>query len=135
MSGWPQRGILASLIALSASAGAVGLGPMVRDGATDTDRKGFYLTLINSERRYETYKALAIGFDDERPISDDRVTILPSQVVVPADSTRQLLVVVKDLKPSETFRFRVCSEIANPPPGEMIHARICSKLTARRVAG
>lgn len=130
-----RRGVFAGLLALSASAGAVGLGPMVRDGVTDGERKGFYLTLINSERRFETYQAVAIGFDDEGPISEDRVTILPSRAIVPADSTRQLLVVVKDLQPSETFRFRVCSQVANPPQGEMIHARVCSKLTARRIGG
>ena len=72
-----KRAPLLALAALaSAPAFAVGLGPLAKSGVTDTDRKGFYLTLINPYPTATAFHAYAIGPQDEtpQPLSDDYST-------------------------------------------------------------
>ncbi|HTU09686.1 MAG TPA: hypothetical protein VMG08_02210 [Allosphingosinicella sp.] len=115
-----------------ASASAVGLGPLTKAGLTDGPRKAFYLTLTNPYASATAFRAYAIGMADETP--QPRVRILPGdEVRLGGNSNRQLLVVAGGMAPGETYAFRVCAERAQPVEG-MIRARVCSKLTARRLA-
>lgn len=113
-----------------APAGAVGLGPLTHDGATASDRKGFYLTLINPYATQEKFRLYTVGWEDEAPVG--RVKIPMSSVVLGPKSQRRLLVIDTGLVPGEVHRFRVCAERAQPNEKAMIHARVCSKLVARR---
>lgn len=122
---------LAAALAVAAPALAIGLGPLAKDGTVIGPRKAFYLTLINSESQSVSFTASAIGYDHEDPAG--RVSVFPAQVQLGGYQHRQLLVIANDLAPGETFRFRVCAERLQPFEGTTIHARICSKLTARRV--
>lgn len=63
-----------------------------------------------------------------------RVLIPDAMPLVPARSQRRVLVIDTGLKPGEEHIFRVCAERADRSEEGMIHARVCSKLTARRVA-
>lgn len=116
---------------VAAPAAAVGLGPLVNEGKTATDRKGFYLTLINPYPTAERFRLYSAGWDDEAPVA--RVRIPASTVVVGPGSQRRVLVIDTALAPGETHRFRVCAERAGPKREAMIHARVCSKLVARRL--
>jgi hypothetical protein len=129
---WRTAGaVLAGTLSL-APAGAVGLGPLLNEGATNSERKGFYLTLINPYPQQERFRLYSIEWDGERPVA--RVRIPLSRPVLGAKSQRRILVFDTALIPGETHRFRVCAERIAPAEGEMVHARVCSKLTARRVA-
>lgn len=120
-----------ALLAVAAPATAVGLGPLERTGVTDGDRKGFRLILTNPYPTAERFELTSIGWDDETAV--DRVAIFPDRLVLGANKSRQVLVIVRDLAPGETYRFRVCGARAEMPEGVMVHARVCSKLTARRL--
>lgn len=111
-------------------AAAVGLGPLVADGATLSDRKGFYLTLINPYPSRERFRLYGVELDNETPVA--RVLIPMRMVVLGPKSQRKLLVIDSGLMPGETHRFRVCAERVEPAGKAFIHARVCSKLTARR---
>lgn len=114
------------------SASAVGLGPLAKSGVTAGPRKAFYLTLINPYQTATEFRAYAIGWEDEQ--RQPRVRILPGETVtLGGGSQRQLLVIAGGLSPGETYSFRVCAERARQIQG-MIHARVCSKLSARRLA-
>ena len=77
-----KRAPLLALAALaSAPAFAVGLGPLAKSGVTDTDRKGFYLTLINPYPTATAFHAYAIGPEDET--EQARVRILPAATTLP----------------------------------------------------
>lgn len=126
-----KRAPLLALAALaSAPAFAVGLGPLAKSGVTDTDRKGFYLTLINPYPAATGFHAYAIGPQDETP--QPRVRILPGDITLAGRTSRQILVIATGLAPGETYAFRVCAERTQTPEG-MIHARVCSRLGARRL--
>jgi hypothetical protein len=114
----------------AAPALAVGLGPLSKSGVTDGPRKAFYLTLINPYRDATAFRSYAIGMEDELP--QPRVRILPGDVTLGGNTSRQLLVIAGGLAPGETFAFRVCAERAQLTEG-MIRARVCSKLSARRL--
>ena len=116
---------------LAAPAAAVGLGPLVKDGLTAGPAKAFYLTVINNGSNADVYRATAIGLSDELP--QPRVQIFPSTVLIGGNTTRRILVIAKALEPGETYAFRVCAD-GKPKLGETIHARVCSKLSARRIA-
>lgn len=109
---------------------AVGLGPLKREGVTDGPGKAFYLTLSNPYPLAERFQVEPVGLadDDAAP----RVTVFPDQPVVGAGGARRLLVIVRPLQPGETYTFRVCAQRA-PRPEETVHARVCSKLAARRL--
>lgn len=113
------------------SAGAVGLGPLSADGVTRTDRKGFYVTLINPYPTAERFTLYGVGWDDE--VTTERVRIPLESPVLGPKSQRRLLVIATGLVPGETYKFRVCAERVEPSGEGMINARVCSKLSARRV--
>jgi hypothetical protein len=118
-------------LSLSASASAVGLGPLAKQGITDGPGKAFYLTLINPYPKTERFTIDSHNVGNESPA--DRITIFPADTVVAANGQRQLLVIARDLAPGETRIFRVCAQ--RPPRAqETVHARVCSTLTARRLA-
>lgn len=125
---------LAALLAVSllgaASAAAVGLGPLEKSGVTDGAGKAFYLTLINPYPRAERFTLEPHGLLDELPAP--RVVIFPSAATVAPGGRRQVLVIVRHIAPGETYVFRVCAQ-RPPRPEESVHARVCSKLTARRL--
>ena len=125
------RFALAAALLVAAPAVAVGLGPLSREGVTDGPRKGFHLTVINPYPRGETFVLTPLATDGERPAG--RVVILPARVQVAAGGQRQVLAIATDLAPGETYAFRVCAE-RPPQPQEMVHARVCSTLRARRIA-
>ncbi len=109
---------------------AVGLGPLSKEGMTDSDRKGFYLTLINPYPRSATFILTPLDADVEAPAP--RVMAFPSRLILGGGRSSKVLIIASGLEPQERFTFRVCAE--QPPlPKETIHARVCSKLTARRV--
>ena len=112
------------------SALAVGLGPLDKSGVTDGPAKAFYLTLINPYPRAERFTVEPLGAFDEAPAP--RVIIFPADPTVAPNRSRQLLVIVRQLAPGETYMFRVCAQ-RPPRPEETVHARVCSKLTARRL--
>jgi P pilus assembly chaperone PapD len=114
------------------SAGAVGLGPLSATGLTRTDRKGFYLTLINPYPSRERFRVYSVELNGEGPVA--RVLIPISTPLLGPKSQRRVLVVATGLAPGEEHKFRVCAERVAPAGEELIHARVCSKLTARRLA-
>jgi hypothetical protein len=124
--------LLGALVVLaSGAAPAVGLGPLWHKGVTASDRKGFYLTLINPYPTSERFRLRAIGWDDDLPQTRAR---LPQQVaVLPGGAQRRVLVIAGGLAPGETLNFRVCAERAQPDQKDLIHARVCAKLTAHRL--
>lgn len=114
----------------AAPALAVGLGPLAKEGITDSDRKGFYLTVINPYPRSESFILTPLDATVEAPAP--RVTAIPSRMTIGGGRNRKVLVIASGLTPRERYTFRVCAE--RPPlPSETIHARVCSTLTARRV--
>ena len=121
---------LIALLGVAGPAAAVGLGPLTKEGFTDGPAKAFYLTVINPYPRAERFNLSALQLNGE--VAEARVTIFPSPVTVGGKGTRRVLVIARDLAPGETHTFRVCAERA-PLPQETIHARVCSKLAARRL--
>jgi len=134
MSAVNLRLVAAALIAATAfsSAGAVGLGPLSLDGVTRTDRKGFYLTLINPYPAQERFRVYSVGWDNEDPVARVRIPI--STPLLGPKAQRRILVVDTGLTRGEEHKFRVCAERVAPAGQELIHARVCSKVTARRLA-
>lgn len=124
-----------SLIALVAAVpvGAVGLGPLRDEGVIDGPRKGFNLTLYNPYKETTAFRTYAVGPEDGDETPQMRVTILPNEASLGSLQTRRILVIANDLQPGETYRFRLCAERVAQSTGVMINARVCSKLSARRV--
>lgn len=124
---------MAGLAALAglAPAGAVGLGPLAKEGVTAGERKGFYLNIINPYPTPERFRLYGVGWDNEAPA--ERVLIPMDKVALGPSSQRRVLVVATSLSPGETHRFRVCAQRIEPVGKAMINARVCSKLAARRV--
>lgn len=128
----PTRTVLVTFLALAAtSASAVGLGPLKLEGAIDGPREGFSLNLYNPYADATEFVLYPVGMDDET--AQDRVTILPAQISLGGQHDRRILVIANDLAVGETYKFRVCAQRTTPPEGVMINARVCSKITARRV--
>lgn len=134
MSAIISRFTAAALIAAASfsSAGAVGLGPLTNAGITQSDRKGFYLTLINPYPAQERFRLYSVEWDSEEPVARVRIPI--SKPLLGPKAQRRILVIDTGLVPGEKHRFRVCAERMEPLGKELVHARVCSKLTARRVA-
>jgi hypothetical protein len=120
-----------AFLASAAQASAVTLGPLQKSGITDGPGKAFYLTMANPYPTVERFVVNAIGTDDESP--QPRVTIFPADTLLGSGARRQLLVIIRNLSPGERYSFRVCA-MRQPKPQETIHARVCSTLTARRLA-
>lgn len=129
-----MAGVLGTLFAMafSVSAGAVGLGPLVHSGLTNTDRKGFYLTLINPYPGEQRFRLYTVGWDDELP--ESRVVIPAGDPLIAGRSKRRVLIIATGLTPGEERNFRVCAERARSSEGEFINARVCSRVTARRLS-
>ena len=108
---------------------AVGLGPILKQGVTDGPAKAFYLTLINPLPKARSFIAYALEANKE--ISQPRVEIFPRVTKVGGGSKLKILVIARQIQPNESFTFRVCAE--QQIQKGVIHARVCSKLTARRV--
>ena len=111
---------------------AVGLGPLTHSGVTNSERKGFYLTLINPYPTQHRFRLYSIGWDDEARV--DRVVIPIRNPVLGPNSRRRILVIDTGLAPGAEHKFRVCAEKIESGGEAIVHARVCSKLTARRVA-
>ena len=127
------RGIVLAFAGLAASAAtAVGLGPLKHEGVTMSDRKGFYLTLTNPYPTRERFRLYSVGFDDETPVTRVRIPLAVADLG--PKSQRRMLVIDTALAPGETHQFRVCAERVEPQGKALIHARVCSKLSARRLA-
>ena len=122
---------MAACAALAVPAFAVGMGPLEKEGLTDGPAKGFYLTVVNPFDDVETFRLYPAVIGGEDPVPD--VRIHPEKFRLAAGRQRRGLVVAQNLEPGETRVFRVCAE-KNEQEG-MIHARVCSKLTASRIAG
>ena len=121
-----------AVLVVAGPALAVGLGPLRLDGVIDGPREGFALDLYNPYSATTEFVLQAVGPDDE--IAQPRVTVLPAEAALGAERRRRVLVVVDDLAVGETYHFRVCAQRREPPEGSMINARVCSKLSAHRVA-
>ena len=119
------------MLAAAAPAPAVGLGPLRLEGVIDGPREGFMLDLYNPYQETAAFELYAIGLDDETP--QPRVTILPAEAPLGAERSRKVLVVVDELQVGETYRFRVCAQRKMPGDGLRINARVCSKISSRRV--
>jgi hypothetical protein len=124
---------LFAALALAGPLGAVGLGPLREEGIIDGPRKGFGLTLYNPYQDPVEFRAYAVGADDTDETPQLRVTVVPDHITLGALQSRRLLVIANDLAVGETYRFRLCAERQLPPSGIMINARVCSKLSARRI--
>lgn len=121
-------GCIAAMI--GAPALAVSLGPLAKSGITDGSGKAFYLDLRNNETQAQDFRIDALEQDHVTPAR--RVTVFPSRVTLAANNGRKLFVIVSGLTAGETYSFRVCA-YRPPQPTETVLARVCSKLTARRL--
>lgn len=128
-----RRSILLAVVAGLAAvpASAIGLGPLSQTGLIDGPNRAFELVMFNPYQTSEHFRAYAVAADDET--SQPRVSLSPESTILGSGQTRRLLVIAHDLQPGESFAFRVCAERDVPPEGIAIHARVCSKLTARRI--
>ncbi len=120
----------AVLLLATGPAGAVGLGPLSKEGVTDGPDKAFYLTLYNPYAERAAFSVHAVGWDDETPASRVRT---PPPMPLRAQSQRRFLIVASGLAPGETYRFRLCAERVTSGE-EPVHARVCSRVTARRLS-
>ena len=127
-----RAAFLLGLAGVASSAGSVGLGPLTHEGITASDRKGFYLTLINPYPTQERFRLYSVGLNDEQPVG--RVRIPLAVAALGPKSQRRVLVIDTALAPGEIHQFRVCAERVEPEGKALIHARVCSKLSARRLA-
>lgn len=112
-------------------AAAVGFGPLALDGVIDGPSRGFSLNLLNPYQGPVTFKTYAVGTDDEVP--QPRVALYPPEITLGAGLTRRVLVIANDLQPGETYKFRVCAERSHNDPGVNLNARVCSKISVRRI--
>lgn len=129
-----MRRLLPALVALTLAgpAVAVGLGPLSKQGVTDGPAKGFYLTLINPYAERAQFAVYAIGPNDD--VIQRRVEVPVGPIALRAKTTRKFMIVAGELTPGETYAFRVCAERVTQEEAP-IHARVCSRITARRLAG
>lgn len=122
---------LFALMAASGAIGGVGLGPLDKSGLTPSSAKAFYVTITNPAIRAASFQLASLNIDDDfRP---SRVIVFPERLILAPQKSRRILVIARDLAPGESYSFRVCAEPAGDQQ-EIIHARVCSKLHARRLA-
>ena len=120
-----------ALLAMPGIAYAVGLGPLQKTGVTRGDTKAFYLNLTNPYPRTTTFEAYV---DEQGTEGQGPVRIVPSKAKLAALSSRRLIVMIGGLQPGEKRQVKVCATRL-PKEGEIVRARVCSKLSAIRVAG
>lgn len=126
---------IALALLLASPAFAVGLSPLGKDGLTAGPNKAFYLTVINpyAEPRVFTVtpEAEATPAPTEALATKD-IAILPATLTIAPRGQRRVMVVLRNLAPGESRTARVCAQLAKQEG--LIHARVCSKLSARRLA-
>lgn len=122
------RWLWVALAALPTPLAAVGLGPLSRSGMTDGADKGFWLTVMNPEKEPRSFRVYALD-QDWQPI--ETVELRPKMPRIAAGRQSRVLAIVRGLEPGESRTVRVCAE-EEYQEGQ-IHARVCSKLTARRL--
>ena len=88
-----------ALAAVAAPALAVGLGPLAMSGVTRTERKGFYLVLVNPFATAERFRLYSTEIDSEQGV--DRVLIPVATPMVGPRSQRRVLVIDTGLKPGD----------------------------------
>lgn len=123
-----MKRVLAAVVslALAGPALAVGLAPLAKEGLTVGPHKAFYLTVINPYTQARTFAVAPDGED-----AAGHIAILPATLTIKPGGQRRIMVVLRDLAPGETRTTRVCAQLAQQEG--MIHARVCSKLSARRL--
>lgn len=119
---------LGMALMVSVPALAVTFGPLEKSGDTKSERKGFYLNLANP---YQRAYAFRVYVDPQDEALSDRIRILPEQALLSGGGKRRILVIADDLTPGEEFTFNICAERVLEKM-EAVHARVCSRLTARR---
>lgn len=122
--------VTAFATAIASPAFGSGLGPLEKAGVTDGEAKAFYLTLMNPYDRTTEFEVLPLGMGNE--VADHRVTVFPAHPRLGPRKSRKILVIVRPLEPGETHQFRVCAA-RRPDPKDTVYARVCSKLSARRL--
>lgn len=125
-----RAGLALAALTAGVPAGSVGLGPLSKSGLTDGPAKAFYLTLINPYQGRVAFSIYAIGGDDES--AQPRVRLPTGPLTLGKQTSRRFMIVATDLAPGESYVFRVCAEKTNHED-EQVHARVCSRITARRV--
>lgn len=120
--------VAVAALACSCPALAVGLGPLSKEGVTYGPVKAFYLELINPYPTARSYSLYAIEADSDQPVGDTQ--IVPDRIILAGERTRKLVVLLRALSPGETRTVRVCAQLTHQEGA--IHARVCSKLIARR---
>lgn len=128
----PMTALAAGLaaIALAGPVLAVGMAPLAKQGMTVGPAKAFYLTVINPYAQAREFRAYVDGPADEATRED--VSILPAVVTIKPGGQRRVVVIMRGLQPGETRDTRICAELAKMEG--MVHARVCSKLSATRLA-
>jgi hypothetical protein len=122
--------IIAAMMALASPALAVGLGPLTKRGVTDGPDKAFYLTVYNPYAERADFTVYAVGSDNEEtPV---RVRVPARAIPLKPGGARKFTIVAGELAPGETYAFRICAERLLPQEA-MIHARVCSRITAHRL--
>lgn len=131
-----MRRALAALVglALAGPALAVGLSPLGKDGITAGPHKAFYLTVINPYADAREFRVALDGARLDVPPGTEAspdLAILPALVTVKPGGQRRVVVILRNLAPGESRTTRVCAQLAKQEG--MIHARVCSNLSARRL--
>ncbi len=122
-------------LALASPAFAVGLAPLSKEGLTAGPSKAFYLTVINpyaEARTFHIYRDPGAAPAATLDQAEEDIAILPTDVTIKPGGQRRIMVVLRNLAPGETRTARVCAQLAQQEG--IIHARVCSKLGARRLA-
>lgn len=113
------------IAALAGPALAVGMGPLAIKGKTPGPAKAFYLTVYNPYEVPRAFRAYAEG-------EAANVTIAPATLTIKPGGQRRIMVILRGIEPGETREARICAELAKQEG--MIHARVCSALSATRLA-
>lgn len=121
----------AALALVAGPAVAVGFGPLRKEGVVDGPSKAFYLTIVNPYDRATDFVAYPVAIDSEAPAANVRV--FPDRLRLGAGQSRRVIAIVDQLEVGPAQWVRVCAERAEDPEGTAIHARVCSRLGARRV--
>lgn len=116
------------LVALPTPLAAVGMGPLSKMGMTDGAEKAFWLSVMNPADQPRTFTLYALD-EDWQPL--EGVDVRPKSPRIAARRQTRVLAIVRGLAPGESRVVRVCAEELFQEG--QIHARVCSKLTARRI--
>lgn len=115
-------------VGLTVPAFGVGMAPLAKQGMTVGPAKAFYLTVINPYAQPRAFRAYVDGAE----AAGEGIAILPAEVTIKPGGQRRIVVILRDLAPGQTREARICAELAKQEG--FIHARVCSKLSATRLA-